>query len=544
MEILGANYEILSHIYAEIRGLQKLERNNENIEDPGLEKIHTLIDEGAERVDNLIKTFPLSENLRLLAMKVTLLYEKSKRLVCEDKQNLAEEVLASCLLAINEFLSASEIIFLALRIINHYSYLLMKREDNTEARKILELGDSIYRKAKLRNSSIPFFTTEQLFSDEITATPSDSCNKLERLVTNNLAMLSIIYEKLEMHEKFAECQHGVLERQFDIFGDELPMWAIKSSKLACVFMAKGRFKEARNHLAAASQILSRYEEISKSLESSSDPTPKSCLEINRKLADVANCWVKYGLTLFSTSKMNVLQHLCHDSTEMLSKLWDPPFRNPKTAETEAIDDKHDALRDSMKSQRTLSSIDENESSASDCHSPPLLLFEKLELSEYEDGVPASLIDSTEEARILFHHTHTWLKRVKLFYTLQEHPMEYVNTIMDLNELYRYLAFYEEDIESQYAVHKLRADALETLSAVLREITPQCYMAVSVEILRELAEVQMEMMGLNLRKIYAAQTTLPDLNQTVCKIETLHDLNTKLKIFKKTLSDLESPDEET
>lgn len=83
--------------------------------------------------------------------------------------------------------------------------------------------------------------------------------------------------------------------------------------------------------------------------------------------------------------------------------------------------------------------------------------------------------------------------------------------------------------SQYGVHKLRADALETLSAILREVRPHWYMAVSVELLRELAEVQLEMMGLNLRRIYAAQTS--DSNQSTIglqKINVLSNLHEKLK----------------
>lgn len=81
---------------------------------------------------------------------------------------------------------------------------------------------------------------------------------------------------------------------------------------------------------------------------------------------------------------------------------------------------------------------------------------------------------------------------------------YVSCVLDLSELYRYLAFYETDLDSQYNVQKRRADALETLSGILKEVRPQCYIAVSVELLRELAEVQIELMGLNLKRIYKMQ----------------------------------------
>ena len=87
------------------------------------------------------------------------------------------------------------------------------------------------------------------------------------------------------------------------------------------------------------------------------------------------------------------------------------------------------------------------------------------------------------------------------------------------------------LNSQYAVQKLRADALETLSIVLREVRPQCYMAVSVELLRELAEVQLEMIGLNLRRIYSAQDGAnEDGDVMLRKMEALAALHSRLNQF--------------
>lgn len=78
-----------------------------------------------------------------------------------------------------------------------------------------------------------------------------------------------------------------------------------------------------------------------------------------------------------------------------------------------------------------------------------LFFQLIDLKEYEKQVSADLVENTIQARDLFNYTHSWLKKAKVFYTLQDHPMEYVNTVLDLSELYRYLAFYEEDIERYF-----------------------------------------------------------------------------------------------
>lgn len=94
--------------------------------------------------------------------------------------------------------------------------------------------------------------------------------------------------------------------------------------------------------------------------------------------------------------------------------------------------------------------------------------------------------------------------------------------------------------SQYAVQKLRADALETLSTVLREIRPQCYISVSIELLRELAEVQLEMMGLNLRRIYAAREAISSepSESILHKMDALADVHSRLEQFRDIFSHID------
>lgn len=81
----------------------------------------------------------------------------------------------------------------------------------------------------------------------------------------------------------------------------------------------------------------------------------------------------------------------------------------------------------------------------------------------------------------------------------------MNAVLDLSELYRFLAFYETDLESQYNVQKRRSETLEALSTLLREVRPSCYTAVNVELWRELAEVQIELMGINLKRLYTYES---------------------------------------
>lgn len=131
-----------------------------------------------------------------------------------------------------------------------------------------------------------------------------------------------------------------------------------------------------------------------------------------------------------------------------------------------------------------------------------LLFKGIDIKLVD--ITSNYIESAEEARNLFSQTHIWLKRARMFYTLRDYPYIYVNCILDLSELYRYLAYFEPEIETQYSIQKRRADALEALSGILKDVRPQCYVAVCVEILKELAEVHLELMGLNMKRIYEIQ----------------------------------------
>lgn len=145
------------------------------------------------------------------------------------------------------------------------------------------------------------------------------------------------------------------------------------------------------------------------------------------------------------------------------------------------------------------------------------------------NVPVDEILNIEEAKLLFTHTHKWVKRARLYYTLRDYPVQYVNIILELSELYRLLAFYEDDIDSEYNIQKKRYDSLETLSGILKEVRPNCYAAVSVELIREIIEVQIELMNINLKKLYNPDVE-SNLNENDIKrrIDTLSEIHEKME----------------
>ncbi|KAG8041831.1 hypothetical protein G9C98_007135 [Cotesia typhae] len=471
------DFKLLNHNFQLIKQLQKSQKNSENeSDDSKSDQINKLIEESINKIEEI----KVSENqyVQLLAMKTTLLYERSKLLTNLNQHDDAEEILAQCLKDINDFITSKELIYLSLRIINHYGYLLSKREDYTEARKILEFGEKVYETADIKNG---FWSSDDLFAGTLLAT-TNATSRLEHLVTNNVQMLAFVYSKMELHDKFAEYHHRVLNRQLVLDDKEPLVWVFKSTTLAAYLSSNNRFEEAKSHLEAA--------EFEKSMI-------------------VAKGWVKYSLNLFHASVSKMVEHLSQDlsppGTSEQIKLVSPPCGE---IIKETNEEKNTAEDDSKLSSET-----------------KLLFNLNFDICQ----VSTTLVENTCEARLLFNYSHDYLTKVRTFYTLESNPMDYVNAILDLSELYRCLAFYEEEIESQYSVQKLRADAIETLSTILRQVRPDCYIAVSIELLQELAEIQLDLLGLNLRRIYAARDNVEDSQHR--KVESLKYLHSKIQKFK-------------
>ncbi|KAL0267501.1 UNVERIFIED_CONTAM: hypothetical protein PYX00_009754 [Menopon gallinae] len=518
---------------------------------------------------------------RLLAMEGALHYQHAKVLVRLNKPEKAKEILKYAMESLKEYFLVPEVTFLGLRVLNHYCYLLTKCGDLEKSQELLEFAEARYTEMKSKKDG-KFYSNDDLFDAAAELKSSKEVGeKLERLVTNNLQMLGFVYSKQGKMDKFAVYHHEVLRRQLDMREGDATVWAMKTARLGYFFITRNKFAQARHHLAAACYVLSQYESTLKTLETS-DLVLAKWEELNHRYADIAKCWVKYGLFLFNASRLKLVSTFYGDSSPLFDTLWANPLdrfmygSNPRPEEDEIdlqsvwncdtnknpaeglkpsegttnlknpVDGEQSKSEGASKSSASLhpasdifdvifrnnnpsnvsigvlptdlgqglsgfhfaneSEVDKNGTKESQEEKD--FRFPNLDLSCFENCVTCSYVDNLQAARGLFLFTHSWLKKSKLFYTLKDHPMEYVNVILDLSELYRYLAFYEDDIENQYSLQKRRAETLETLSTVLKELRPQCYIAVSVELLRELAEVHLELMSLNIRRLYLTHSGPP------------------------------------
>lgn len=485
--------------------------------------IKLTFDNMLQTIENHLQTLEKNDKHyhRLLAMQGALLYQQAKILVQLSETEKAQDVLKKSTELLKDFLLVPEVTFLGLRVLNHYCYLLTKNGDLANSQSLLELAEGKYMELKEDGdlSDKSFYSNDDLFAAQLELTPNkEVVEKLERLVTNNLQMLGYVYNKQGNMDKFTKYHHQVLKRQLDMREGDATVWAMKTARLGYFFLTRNKFAQARHHLAAACYVLSQYENTLKTLETS-DLVMAKWEELNHRYADIAKCWVKYGLFLFNASKMKLVTAFYGESAPFLDHVWTNPFESfiygcSKSEGNEEPgvwvgsnsklyqDELHNSMGttnlkafDGESSGSQLSSFNEEiqnqpgsevfdvifensnpsnvsigivgtdasqttSSATSDSEladkkiedvnlkqtEEPEYKFSNLDLSCFENCVSCSYVDSLQSARALFIFTHSWLKKSKLFYTLKDHPMEYVNVILDLSELYRFLAFYEDDIE--------------------------------------------------------------------------------------------------
>lgn len=383
-------------------------------------------------------------------------------LIASDTEELStgEEQLTNCVDSLYDDALKPEVILILMTALNQLGILWSERADPQKAKEYLDKAEKLYEEfTRHTSSSTAAISFHDLFRTSNSEMPQpDTENMLERLYTLTLYYLAQIYGNLKEHVKSAVYCHTTLKRQLESKDFDPVDWALNSATLSQFFMEKNGFCQARHHLAAASYVMDQYE-ADLSLQEGNDET----LEANRerfrhRSADIARCWAKYGLMLLSTSM-----------------------------------------------ERLMSEENENEPETSDISNPNIqelgdvqhLWFTPLELSSYEDQITDKYVLVYEDARKVFLESQKWLTKAKEYYTLDEHASDCVQIVQDLSQLYKYLAFFEEDEERQSRMHKRRIDHLE---CVLKELNPQYYLLVCRQLWYELGETYSNILDIKFQRL--------------------------------------------
>ncbi|XP_030767246.1 uncharacterized protein LOC115891003 isoform X2 [Sitophilus oryzae] len=478
IELQACFNELKKHSLSYKLGSGQQTVGGDEVENP-LDKQFSII---LSKIDEIFDKTPKEseEYLKILSMKASIIYEKAKILLSESLLVPSKKNLEEALELIKYFWNDPKVAFLYMRIVNHLTYVLSRLGELEQAEELLlkaiEEGDKC---------SPEVFSTDDLFLNT-KKNPSVCLSKLSRLTLNNMHMLSWIYAKLGETSKNIKMQHDILQKQFDFGESDVIRWAESCYRLAGMFITEKDWENTRYHLAAAESVLNP-------LEVSLAPNP----EIYAVQADLARSWVFYGLQLFNYSRSPAIIN-----PDIESSSTDILLENKPTKDAEK----------------------------------PLLTFQGMQIEI--PVVPTSRIENLQQAKILFSVIHKWVKRARLYYTLRDFPLQYVNLCLDLSELYRFVSLFEEDIESQYAVQKKRYDTLETLSNILKEVRPNCYLAVNIELTKEIIEVQMEMMNLNLKRLHVPSPTAKVNSKEevlVRKVNALKEVSGKLESLSSSLN---------
>lgn len=386
-----------------------------------------------------------------------------------------------------------ECLFIFLRIQNLLCFYLIQLDQITLARDILENMEDLYDKIS-KGQSEKYLDAEDLF----TSSPTNSIKhldpeKIDKVITNNIQMQAFLYNKLNLPHKYTLYNHTALRRQLDMKEGTPQDWALRVARLGNYFTYLNQMGRARHHLCVAYHVLRTCHDNCK-LMSEEFILQKADFELH--FLELSHHWVKYGLTLFKLSKKKILGRYFTQSSNK-TDLWKNVMLEDHVETTAKLDDEN------------LKDLESEKSGKGDATADKLFIFSSIDLKGMESKVPLDMVSSFDEARRLFAFTHKWLMRAKHYYDFEHHSAQYITCSLQLAELYEHLAFFESNIENQYSIQKRRADVLENLNSLLK--TCDNVTTVQIDVIRELSQVQLELMALNLQKLWREESHTNILN---------------------------------
>lgn len=458
--------------------------------------------------------------IRMLAMEgyLALLSAKTMPLSLIEKK----DILTVAFDKLKQYAFREECLFIFLRVQNLLCYFHIQLDEINQAKDILENMEEMYDKISKSKTDM-YIDAEDLFvPDPVTNIKRMNPEKIDKLITNNVQMLGFLYNKLDMPEKYTLYSHTALRRQLEMKEGTPQDWALRTARLGNYFTYLNQLGNARHHLCAAYHILRTCHDNCK-LMPEEFVHQKADFEMN--FLELSHHWVKYGLTLFQISRKKILNRFFSrpESGGSGVDLW------------KTVDLVHESLEDSETEKENNKDSGPEKYDKGDCLTDKICIFPSLDLAELEKKVPVEIVRNAEEARNLFSFTHKWLKRAEHYYDFEHHSAQYISCSLQLAELYEHLAFFEKDIDRQYNIQKRRADVLETLNSLLKNVDN--IMSIQIDVIKELSQVQLELMALNLQKLWReeSQTNIFNLdNDADSIINSLHSESNKT-LTEKTLN---------
>lgn len=133
--------------------------------------------------------------------------------------------------------------------------------------------------------------------------------------------------------------------------------------------------------------------------------------------------------------------------------------------------------------------------------------------------------SSFQARCIFREAQKWLNQAKEYYILDGHVSDFVQIQQDVSQLFKYVAFFEDDKDRKCKMQKRRVDIL---SDILCELNPQHYLQICRQLMFESAEAHSEMVDLKIAIMNENTDHTPPSSHAIKKVN--HLINQAIKFF--------------
>lgn len=417
---------------------------------------------------------------------------------CEEKST-GEEHLQKCLEFMEDFKLTKQGMGIYHDALNQMGILWTGRGKPTEALEYFKTAELLYIDFKNLIGGAPVMAEEYLSPkrDEDGKLEFERASQLESLYTHTLFYFAQVHQQLGNAAVSAQYCHVTLQRQLEAPDLDSLDWSLHAATLSQYYMTERMFNMSRHCLASADVIYSQAEADS---TNTSDERKEKLLQAK---ADILRCWIKYGLGLMEFSREKMLNEAAESA-----------------AASSNAEEKGDSPGDKDAGlQNEPDTKESNGTSDSDKNNKPKKTEERfnLEVTFHEEKISDKPLRNFEEAREVFLLIKKWIDEAKEFYKLDLHCPDHVAIVQDQSLSFKFLAFFELDLERQCKMHKRRIDMLVE---VLNELNPQYYLLICRQLMFEVADTYSTMMDLKFAILEASGESVRPTPHHVKKINSL------------------------
>ncbi|XP_072382742.1 KIF-binding protein-like [Diabrotica undecimpunctata] len=378
--------------------------------------------------------------------------------------SMGKSNLEKCKEIIEKFQMEPDFILIALNMYNQFGIMLSVNEPKS-SKLYLDIAENLYADFK-RKGANPIDISDLFQLNNESHNVKIGLQNLETIHTLTLYYLAQIFGAMQDALRSSVYCHLTLKKQLEMGVYDPIDWALNAATLSQFFMEKNCFKQARHHLAASLFILDEHK---KQLDFNKEETEAYNAQLetyNHRSADVARCWLKYGIILLSKSKERLLNHT-DDITEHCSLSTNFSDLN-------------------INFEGNLSKYDLKN-----------LIFSDLNISSYEQEITDQFILVLPDAKKVFLHSQMWANKAQEYYTLETLASDFIEIVLDQTQLYYNLIFFEDDSENQAKLHKRRIKLLEN---VIANVNSQYYLQYCRQVWFELARTYADILDIKYDKL--------------------------------------------